>query len=83
MTSRPKRDYLLPVASTLIVLVGIVLLVAAEIDFTPLQVMLVVLIYFMANIVYGLSNKELTVAKVVEYGLVAALIGYIALSYLV
>ena len=82
-TPKTRRHYLLPVISTLIVLSGIALLVEADLDITAGQVLIVTLLYFTANIVYGLSNQELTTAKVIELGLVSGLIGYIALSYLV
>lgn len=77
-----KHQHLFPLLSIFLVVIGIALVVSAQIDYSVWLLSLVSLTYFVANVLYGYVKKELTVMRVLELGLIAIILEYIALEYL-
>ena len=83
MSKRHRQAHLFPIISTMLVLVGIILVVEADIDYNEWIITSAALLYFVSNLIYGHIKKELTVIRVLELGAVTVMLELIALQFLI
>jgi len=83
MKKQHHQQHLFPLVSLLLVLLGIFSIVKSDLEITIWHITVVATLYFAANVSYGLVKKQLTVVKVIEFGLVALLSEYLAMMFLI
>jgi len=83
MSRSHHQQHLFPILSVFLVLVGIVMVVQADITFNAWIISIVSVLYFVANLIYGHLNKQLSLVRTIELGAVTILIEFIALQCLI
>lgn len=82
--SRPwARRHLFPVISSMIVIVGMVLVVETNPRLDPWLITLICIFYFLSNIAYLKMHAQFSLKRLLELGAVTILIALTSLSFLV
>ena len=80
---KQKQNHLLPFISIFLVVVLIALVVESDVAIDHNVISIAVLLYLVSNIAYAFKKKELTLARILEFGAVALLVELIAFRFLI